>query len=563
MNNAMASARELVAILRGLAPTARGIGADSRLIGPDDIFLAYPGAAHDGRSHIASAIHAGAAAIAWEPEGFAWQEEWRSPHLPVANLKARAAALAAAWYGQPSESLWMTGITGTNGKTSVAQWLAASFTGLGRKTAAIGTLGNGFPGQLVTASHTTPDAVSLQALLAEYRDMGAAGVAMEVSSHGLDQGRVEGVAFDVAVFTNLSRDHLDYHGDMASYAAAKARLFQWPGLKAAVLNADDELGAALVEQLKTGPAQVLSYGLKSGDLRAEHCHADRLGLRLDIASPWGRGELVSPLLGEFNAYNLLAVLGALLVSDVPMAAALSALEQLRPVAGRMQRVETELGADPDVPTVIVDFAHTPDALDKVLTALKPLTTGRLICVFGCGGGRDTGKRPLMGAAVAAHADQAIVTSDNPRNEDPAQIVAGILAGMPPPSDETTSPPTRLPKDVSQVSGCPPAPLMEPPADRLGCPETSAKSPAVPLAGEGSGKSRCATCTVSVMLDRRAAIGAAILNAAPEDIVVLAGKGHEDYQEIHGVKHPFSDLAEARLALAARSANQTRNSHASA
>jgi UDP-N-acetylmuramoyl-L-alanyl-D-glutamate--2,6-diaminopimelate ligase len=512
---------EIVADLRKLAPAARGISADSRRIGPGDIFLAHPGATHDGRTHIASAIHAGAAAIVWEPQGFDWREDFHVRHLPVANLKTHAAQLAAIWYGQPSQALWMAGVTGTNGKTSVAQWLAASLTDLGRKTAAIGTLGNGFPGELTQSSHnspyaslspkgaqcppwggpatgmTTPDAVSLQALLADYRDRGAAGVAMEVSSHGLDQGRVEGVAFDVAVFTNLTRDHLDYHGDMASYAAAKARLFQWPGLRAAVLNADDELGASLVEQMRGGAARVLSYGLKVGDLRAERCQADRLGLQLEIVSPWGRGTLNSPLLGEFNAYNLLAVLGALLVSDVPLAAALTALEKLRPVAGRMQRVAAEASA----PTVIIDFAHTPDALDKVLSALKPLTTGRLICVFGCGGGRDTGKRPLMGAAVAAHADQAIVTSDNPRNEDPAQIIAGILAGMPP--DQT------------------------------------------------------------VILDRRAAIRAAILAAAPADIVVLAGKGHEDYQEIHGIKHPFSDLAEARLALAARAANPTRNSHASA
>ena len=496
----MNAVTEMIADLRKLAPNARGMSADSRRIGPGDIFLAYPGAVHDGRGHIASAIHAGAAAIVWEPDGFDWQSAWHLPHLPVAGLKNRAAPLAAAWYGQPSQSLWMTGITGTNGKTSVAQWLASAFTRLDRKTAAIGTLGNGFPGQLVTASHTTPDAVSLQGLLAEYRDMGAAGVAMEVSSHGLDQGRVDGIAFDVGVFTNLTRDHLDYHGDINSYAAAKARLFGWPGLKAAVLNADDRMGAALIEQLGDSPIQVLSYGLKSGNLRAESIKADRNGLQLKIVSRWGQGELHSPLLGEFNAYNLLAVLGVLLVSKVPMAAALSALAQLQPVAGRMQRVAaTETDDATGAPTVIIDFAHTPDALEKVLTALKPLTAGRLICVFGCGGGRDTGKRPLMGAAVAAHADQAIVTSDNPRNEDPAQIIEGILAGMPP--------------------------------DQI------------------------------IFLDRRKAIHAAILQAAPEDIVVLAGKGHEDYQEIHGIKHPFSDLAEARLALAARSENQTRNSHA--
>ena len=497
MNDTSTLLHDTIASLREIAPAARNMSADSRRIQPGDIFLAVPGAAHEGREHIASALHAGAAAVLWEPQGGEWCEAWRVPHLPVANLKTHAAALAAAWYGQPSQALWMTGITGTNGKTSVAQWLAAAFSDLGRTTAAIGTLGNGFPGQLALTSHTTPDAVSLQHLLADFQAQGAAGVAMEVSSHGLDQGRVAGIAFDVAVFTNLSRDHLDYHGDMNQYAAAKSRLFRWPGLKAAVLNVDDELGAALCEQLRDTPVRALGYGLKRGELRALHCAADRLGLRMDITTPWGRGELVSPLLGEFNAYNLLAALGALLVSDVPLDQALAALAKIQPVAGRMQRVAANT-AD-NAPTVIVDFAHTPDALEKVLGALKPLTSGRLICVFGCGGGRDTGKRPLMGAAVAAFADQAIVTSDNPRNEDPAQIVAGILSGMPP----------------NQI----------------------------------------------VELNRHTAIRNAILAANPEDIVVLAGKGHEDYQEIHGVKHAFSDLAEAAQALAERAEIQARNRHA--
>jgi UDP-N-acetylmuramoyl-L-alanyl-D-glutamate--2,6-diaminopimelate ligase len=375
----------------------------------------------------------------------------------------------------------MTGITGTNGKTSVSHWLSQAFTHLGRRTAALGTLGNGFPGDMAPATHTTPDAVSLQGLLARYRDAGAAGVAMEVSSHGLDQGRVAEVAFDVAVLTNLSRDHLDYHGTMEAYAAAKARLFHWPGLKAAVVNADDDLGAALMQQIQG--TRVISYGLKAGDLRAS-LQANRLGLKLEIISPWGNGRLESPLLGTFNGYNLLAALGALLAADVPLPEALAALATVRAAAGRMQTVEGFPGA----PSVIVDFAHTPDALDKVLAALKPLTRGRLICVFGCGGGRDTGKRPLMGAAVAGRADRAVVTSDNPRNEDPVHIVQDILAGMP--------------------------------------------------AGE----------TQAVILDRREAIRTAIAEAGPEDIVLLAGKGHEDYQEIHGVKRPFSDLAEARAAL---------------
>jgi len=471
----------LAAELRLLAPAACGMCADSRSMQAGDVFLAFPGAAHDGRAHIEAAVRASAAAVVWEPEGFAWRPDWQLPNLPVEGLRTRAARLAAAWHGQPSEGLWMTGITGTNGKTSVSHWLAQAFTQLGRKTAAVGTLGNGFPGAILPGTHTTPDAVSLQGLLAGYRDEGAQGVAMEVSSHGLDQGRVEGVDFDVAVLTNLSRDHLDYHGSMEDYAAAKARLFRWPGLKAAVLNVDDAFGTALLDQLQ-GP-RVIRYGLHAGDLRAR-CQADRLGLRLEIVSPWGAGLLTSPLLGEFNAYNLLAALGALIAADIPMADAIQALEQVRAVAGRMQRVE---GFDQG-PSVIVDFAHTPDALDKVLGALKPLTTGRLVCVFGCGGGRDTGKRPLMGAAVAAHADSAIVTSDNPRNEDPAHIVEGILAGMP--------------------------------------------------AGQ------------RVLLDRHEAIRTAIGQAGAEDIVVLAGKGHEDYQEIAGVKRPFSDLGEAQAALAA-------------
>lgn len=478
----------LLARLRQLVPVGAGMTADSRRLRPGDVFLAYPGRAHDGRRHIAAALAAGAAAVLWEPQGA--EIPGTPPGFPVPRLRERAAALAAAWWGEPSRGLWMVGVTGTNGKTSVSHWLAEAFGYLGRPTACVGTLGNGFPAALESTSHTTPDAVTLQGLLAGYRAAGAAGVAMEVSSHALDQGRVAEVAFDVAVLTNLSRDHLDYHGDMAAYAQAKARLFGWPGLRWAVLNRDDELGASLLADLAGGPVRTLGYGLGDAEIRAESLVANAAGVRMRVATPWGRGELASPVLGEFNAYNLLACLAVLLASDTPLSDALAALATVRPVAGRMQR----LGGQAGEPTVVVDFAHTPDALEKALHTLRPLTDGRLICLFGCGGGRDKGKRPLMGAVAAALADQVIVTSDNPREEDPAHIVADILAGMPP--------------------------------------------------GQ------------QAILDRAAAIQAAIAGAVAGDVLLLAGKGHENYQEIQGVRRPFSDLEVAARALAMQSTKES-------
>jgi UDP-N-acetylmuramoyl-L-alanyl-D-glutamate--2,6-diaminopimelate ligase len=470
----------LIARLRQL-PAKANLTADSRRVCPGDIFLAMPGEVHDGRTHIASAVAAGAAAVLWESEGYDWPADLAVPNFPVAELKARAPAIAAAWWHDPSQTLWMTGITGTNGKTSCSHWLAEAFGRLNRKTAVIGTLGNGFPGDLQGASHTTPDAVTLQGLLAGYSNAGAAGVAMEVSSHALDQGRVEGVAFDVAVLTNISRDHLDYHGDMAAYAHAKTKLFDWPSLKWAVLNLEDDLGRRLYGDLAGRDVHRLSYGMEVGEIRGHALRLSAEGLALKVDTPWGHGELQTGLIGRFNAENLLACLGVLLASNISLDDALAVLEKTRPVAGRMQR----LGGG-KAPTVIVDYAHTPDALDKTLSALSDLTAGRLICVFGCGGGRDKGKRPLMGEAVARLADLAIVTSDNPRSEEPADIVADILAGMP--------------------------------------------------AGQ------------TVELDRAAAIRAAIAGARAGDVVLIAGKGHEDYQEIHGVRHPFSDVAEVERVL---------------
>jgi UDP-N-acetylmuramoyl-L-alanyl-D-glutamate--2,6-diaminopimelate ligase len=472
----------LIADLRNTLPNAAGMTADSRKVGPGDIFLALPGAVHDGRQHIAAAEAAGAAGILWEPDGFLWPNEVALPNWPVSGLKDQAAGLAAEWWGRPSELLWMIGITGTNGKTSCSRWLAECLGKLGRKTAVIGTLGNGFPSELAGASHTTPDAVTLQGLLAGYRKAGAAGVAMEVSSHALDQGRVAGVKFDVAVFTNLSRDHLDYHGDMAAYGRAKARLFDWPDLKCAVLNLEDELGRQLYAELADRRVRRFGYGFSAGEVRGSDLRLNADGLSMTVDTPQGRGELRAGLIGRFNAENLLACLAALLASEAPLADALRVLAEVKPAPGRMQRVVAPAAA----PAVVVDFAHTPDALEKALAALRPLAAGRLVCVFGCGGGRDRGKRTLMGEAAARLSDIAIVTSDNPRNEDPAEIAADIVAGMP--------------------------------------------------AGQ------------RIELDRARAIAEAVAMSRPGDVVLIAGKGHEDYQESQGVRRPFSDVAEAAKAL---------------
>jgi len=472
----------LAADIRHRLPAAVGMTADSRRVGPGDVFLAMPGGVHDGRQHIRAAVAAGAAGVVWEAEGYAWPADLDLPNWPVPGLKSQAAALAAAWWGRPSDPLWMIGITGTNGKTSCSHWLADCLGRLGRRTAVIGTLGNGFPAALAGASHTTPDAVTLQGLLAGFRDAGAQAVAMEVSSHALDQGRVEGVQFDVAVLTNLSRDHLDYHGDMAAYAQAKARLFDWPGLKWAVLNQEDALGRQLYADLAGRKVERLGYGFTAGEIRASDLRLSADGLAMRVATPWGRGELEAGLMGRFNADNLLACLGALLASEVALDDAIRVLAAVSPAPGRMQKVVGPAGS----PAVVVDYAHTPDALEKALATLRPLAAGRLICVFGCGGGRDKGKRPLMGEVAARLADVAVVTSDNPRNEDPEAIIADIVAGMPA------------------------GPSVEP--------------------------------------DRARAIARAVALAGPGDVVLIAGKGHEDYQESHGERRPFSDVAEATKAL---------------
>ncbi len=473
------------AALATLGVPVRALATDSRTVRPGEIFLAFPGDRFDGRRFIAQAIERGAAAVLWEAEDFGWRTEWRVPNLPVAGLKAQAGMIAAQVYGDPSKMLWVAGVTGTNGKTSCSHWIAESLERCGRRTAVIGTLGNGFPGALETTSHTTPDAVSLQARLRQYLDAGAQSVAMEVSSHGLDQGRVNGMKFDTALFTNLTRDHLDYHGDMARYGAAKAKLFRWPGLANAVINLDDKFGRELALGLRGGPTRVLGYGVGHGDIAGHHVDLSTRGLRLEIRTPWGAAELASRLIGGFNVSNLLGTLGVLLSAELRLEDAVAALAEVTPVPGRLEMIRT-----PGRPLVVVDYAHTPDALEKVLETLRELvgrdSGARLVCVFGCGGDRDPGKRPLMGEAATRLADLTLITSDNPRTEDPRAIVDQVAAG--------------------------------------------------------------AHANHEIEVDRATAITRAVTMASEGDVVLIAGKGHEDYQEIAGTRIPFSDADAARAAL---------------
>lgn len=476
---------EAAAVLHKLGAEIHALTADSRKAAAGVAFAAYPGSARDGREFIAQAIANGATAVLWEREHYQWDPAWNLPNLAVDGLRARIGEIAACVHGDPSAQLNLIGVTGTNGKTSVSHWIAQSLSLLGTPCAVIGTLGNGLPNKLAPSANTTPDAIELQAMLAGYLKAGAAACAMEVSSHGLHQGRVNGCQFKVAVLTNLTRDHLDYHGSMEAYAAAKSTLFVWPQLETAVLNLDDEFGLSLMRT--TSASKVLGYGETRGDVRAEVIRVSHNGLHLKLNTPWGRSEIDASLLGRFNADNLMAALCALLASGVDLDSACRALGRVSPPAGRMQT----LGGN-GLPLVVVDYAHTPDALTKVLGTLRETIRqgeGRVLCVFGCGGNRDKGKRPLMGAVASNGADRVYVTSDNPRLEEPEAIIDDILEGMDPANTST-----------------------EP--------------------------------------DRARAIFEAIGAAGPQDIVLIAGKGHEDYQDAGGEKRPFSDFDTARKALEA-------------
>ncbi|MBU9436839.1 UDP-N-acetylmuramoyl-L-alanyl-D-glutamate--2,6-diaminopimelate ligase [Burkholderia multivorans] len=480
-----------------VAPAAQ-LHADTRSLRAGDVFVAYAVDGADNRAFIADALARGAAAVLYQPEGLA-----ATPNAPVAlavpALDQLAGEIASGWYGDPSDGLLAIGVTGTNGKTSCTQWIAAALTALHQPCAIIGTLGSGMPGHLVPTGFTTPDAPQLQRSLAQLRDGGAQAVAMEVSSHALHQGRVNGTAFDIAVFTNLTQDHLDYHHTFEAYEAAKAKLFAWRGLRAAVVNRDDAAGRRLLEKL-AGRVRTIAYGIGDAqqpadadrELVALDVRATATGTAFRLRSSWGDADVEVGTLGTFNVSNLLAVLGALLAADVPFDAALAEIARLEPVNGRMQRLGGRL--QNDEPLVVIDYAHTPDALEKTLDALRPIAVargGRLVCMFGCGGDRDATKRPLMGAIAERLADDVVVTSDNPRSEDPQAIIDQIVAGM------------TAPDRARRIE------------------------------------------------DRASAILQAVRGAAREDVVVLAGKGHEATQEIMGKKRAFSDQDHARLALAAR------------
>ncbi|MDQ7988782.1 MAG: UDP-N-acetylmuramoyl-L-alanyl-D-glutamate--2,6-diaminopimelate ligase [Candidatus Dactylopiibacterium sp.] len=489
-------AETIVALLRAAGGELRRVSADSRKVRPGDVFLAYPGHASDGRRHIADAVARGAAAVLWERSGFDWDPAIALPNLPVDNLRWLASDIADEVFGRPSADLWMVGITGTNGKTSVSQWVARALNALERRCAVIGTLGSGFPGQLEHTGNTTPDAIVLQEDLARFREAGAEAVAIEVSSIGLDQGRVSGCRMDVAVFTNLTRDHLDYHKSMEAYAEAKARLFEMSGLKTAVLNFDDLMGVMLARRLSAaGQVEVIGYSLVPDNATAapaarvvvaEQLSTTEAGMRFVVRLGDARADITVGLVGQFNVSNLLAVVGVLVASGHGFEEAVAVSRALTPPQGRMQ-IQGGFGE----PLVVVDYAHTPDALEQALRALghtRDSRQGRLVCVFGCGGDRDPGKRPLMGDVATRLANEVVITSDNPRSEDPEAIIAGIAEGAP---------------HARRVS------------------------------------------------DRAEAIRRAVAEAGDNDVILIAGKGHEDYQEIQGRKHHFSDGEQAAAALAAR------------
>jgi len=466
-----------------------GLSDDSRQVRPGDLFVAYAGDQSDGRAHIADALARGAVAVLWQPGGdFRWNDAWKVPNLAADNLRKMVGPLAHALCAHPTESLALIAVTGTNGKTSVSQWIAHAHP---KRCAVIGTLGAGFPEEMIDTGFTTPEAATLMRCLAEMREQGAQACALEASSIGIEEGRLNGAHVDVAVFTNMTRDHLDYHGDMDAYAAAKRKLFVWPRLRLAVVNLDDALGRQLARE--TTALKVLGYCLGDAHpdilpavLRAENLETTTTGQRFVLSTPRGRVSVETHLLGRFNVSNLLAVAAVLVDMGLPLPEVAQRLVALTPPPGRLERV----GGDHE-PLVVVDYSHTPDALENALVTLRDVATargGKLVAVFGCGGDRDRGKRPLMGEVATRCADQVVLTSDNPRSENPQAILEEIRVAAP---------------------------------------------------------------AAEVTADRAAAIRQAVTAASADDVILLAGKGHEPYQEIMGVRSHFSDMEQAKAALLAR------------
>lgn len=496
-----------VAWLRKRLTQQAQLSADSRRLANGDGFFAYVAGNtqqhSDGRPYIDAAFAAGAQAVLYEADdGYTPTFDHQKHTLGVKKLGWHAGEIASAWYGLPSQSLSVIGVTGTNGKTSCALWLAQALEHIGQHCGVIGTLGAGRPGNLQATGFTTPDAVQLQRIYQQLLAQGVKAIALEVSSHGLEQGRVNGTAFTTAIFTNLSRDHLDYHGTMHAYQLAKSRLFMWRGLRHAVINIDDPVGESILQTIGS-EVDIFAYGigdrvqkspyncLSANDITPT-AQGTSFAVTARIANKLYSSVVDSAVIGRFNISNLLAVLGGLLAQGVPWTEAVSALAILRPVPGRMQ----QLGGR-RAPLVVVDYAHTPDALQHTLATLRTITqarTGRLWCIFGCGGDRDPGKRVQMGQVSEQSADHIVLTNDNPRTEHADLIIEMIKSGMHAPQK------------------------------------------------------------AHVVTDRAAAILYSVRHAQPQDVILVAGKGHETWQEINGKKIPFSDAEHVHLALAAIGAN---------
>lgn len=475
-----------------------GVAIDSRLVHRGYLFFALSGTQRHGSQYIDDAVRLGAVAVLVESAQAAERVIDGVPVIDLPGLRHAAGAIIGRFFGDPSTSMSVVGVTGTNGKSTVTHLLAEALDKVAGHgpCGVIGTLGWGYPGRLRDAAATTPDAVTVQSCLASLRDERVHSVCMEVSSHALDQGRVDGVRFSVVVLTNLTRDHLDYHGDMAGYAAAKRRLFEMTDVGASVINLDDAFGAALLQHQPAGRRR-FAYTLRDAVevptgvtlVRGAHLTMDREGIRFDVLVDGVVVPVQTRLLGGFNAQNLLAAFATLLALGVTPAASAEALHGATGVRGRMEAIDPAR----DLPLVVVDYAHTPDGLRQVLVSAREICAGQLWCVFGCGGNRDTGKRALMGAIAAELADQIVITSDNPRDEDPQAIIDAIVDGMPTPAQQQA--------------------YIEP--------------------------------------ERAVAVALAVGRAAPGDVVIVAGKGHENYQEVRGRRLPMSDHALVRAALKER------------